>query len=267
MLSIGVLALIAMPFIADVVTDSISLQADSKVVELEEAEVSDDVIQNLSAILAPVNEQIPVLTIRPSLMAGVYEVILKNEQVLYVSESGSYFVVGDMFTLIDGELANVSEGAKNVARSSFNQARQEELAKVDTNSYIIYPATNEELAVVTIFTDVDCPYCRKLHSEMKGYNDLGITVQYAAYPRAGVGSNAYVQMVSAWCSDEPNIAMDSLKRMKKIPMATCDNPVDMHMELGGSLGVTGTPAIFTENGGLIPGYVPPAELAVQLGLI
>lgn len=267
LLTLGVLTLIAMPFIAGVASDSLRQQPASEMITVSDAEISDEVAQGLVKILAPVSNQIPILTIRQSPMAGVYEVVLKNEQVLYVGESGHYFVVGDMFTLVDGELANVSEAAKNIARSASNQARSEKLSKVDSSTYITYPASDVELAVVTIFTDVDCPYCRKLHSEMKGYNDLGITIQYAAYPRAGVGSKAYNQMVSAWCSENPNTALDALKRMKQIPVVTCENPVDMHMILGDSIGVTGTPAIFIEGGGLIPGYVPPAQLAAQLGLI
>ncbi len=114
---------------------------------------------------------------------------------------------------------------------------------------------------VYVFTDVDCGYCRKFHSEIKGYLDLGIQVNYLAFPRAGIDSESFKKIVSAWCSSEPNQAITELKLGYEIKERVClNNPVQKHFELGNSLGVTGTPSIITSEGRLIPGYIPPQDL-------
>jgi thiol:disulfide interchange protein DsbC len=124
----------------------------------------------------------------------------------------------------------------------------------------------ETRAVVSVFTDVDCGYCRKLHLEMADMNALGIEVRYLAFPRAGVGSPTYDKIVSAWCADDRNQALTDLKLGKDIPNRACPNPVAKQYELGHDIGVTGTPAIVLEDGRLLPGYMPAAELAGLLGL-
>jgi thiol:disulfide interchange protein DsbC len=124
---------------------------------------------------------------------------------------------------------------------------------------------NNELHVVTIFTDVDCGYCRKLHNQISEYNDLGISVRYAAFPRSGIGTEAFSKMVGAWCSNNPKKSLTSLKNNKKIDLSICDNqPVSKHYVIGQRIGVTGTPAIFTASGEIIPGYLSPDDLIQKL---
>lgn len=258
--------LVAMPFVAQLAARQ-GLDAVAGSMALETAGIDSEVAGALAAILAPVNEQVPIVSVRASDMPDVYEVILSNEQVLYVNASGSNFIVGDLFGLEDGVLVNLSGEAKDIARSAYNGVRQQAIGDMDVASLMIYPASVERLATVTIFTDVDCPYCRKLHAEMADYNKLGIEVRYAAYPRAGQGSKPYDDIVSAWCSEDPKNAMDMLMRLKSIEPAFCDHPVDVHLAVGDSIGVTGTPAIVAEDGTIIPGYVSASELAYQLGLI
>lgn len=257
----------SMLFLAGFSTDSVANTLEVTDIEISGTEIDPLVAERLNKALAPVNAQIPILQVRLSAMPGVYEVILANEQVLYINNEGSHFIAGDLFGLVDGNVSNLSGDAKGLARTAFNKIRKEEMDKVDPSTYIIYPATVEKVATVVIFTDVDCPYCRKLHAEMAEYNALGIEIRYAAYPRAGVGSNAYVNMVSAWCAEDRNVAIDSLKRLKSIEARTCDNPVDLHLSVGDAIGVTGTPAIVMEDGTILPGYLPPAQLAMQMGLI
>ena len=114
---------------------------------------------------------------------------------------------------------------------------------------------------VTVFTDIDCGYCRKLHSQIDEYEDEGIRVRYVFYPRAGVKSESYKEAVSVWCSEDRNKAMTEAKAGRLMEEKTCDNPVQSHMELGELLGISGTPAIVLDNGDLVPGYVPPKRLA------
>ena len=115
---------------------------------------------------------------------------------------------------------------------------------------VIFPAVGETKGVVSVFTDVDCGYCRKLHQEVPKLNQMGIEVRYLAYPRAGVGSRSYQKIVSAWCAADPNKAMTQLKSGMEIPDVSCENPVAAQFDLGQQVGVTGTPAIVLEDGRL-----------------
>jgi thiol:disulfide interchange protein DsbC len=118
---------------------------------------------------------------------------------------------------------------------------------------------------VTIFTDVDCGYCRKLHNQIEEYNNLGITINYAAFPRSGLGTDSFTKMVNAWCSDNTKLSLTRLKNNKEVDVNFCDNqPVSKHYAIGKKLGVTGTPAIFSTEGILIPGYLSPEDLLTKL---
>ena len=117
---------------------------------------------------------------------------------------------------------------------------------------------------MTVFTDVDCGFCRKFHNEIDQYNNLGISIKYLAFPRAGIDSESYTKMVSAWCSDQADLSITLLKDNKSIPSNSCENSVAEQFELGRTLGITGTPALITQSGKLLPGYVPAQELLMLL---
>jgi thiol:disulfide interchange protein DsbC len=118
-----------------------------------------------------------------------------------------------------------------------------------------------------VFTDSTCFYCQKLHKEVPELNRKGIEVRYLAYPRAGVGSDSYRQLATAWCSDNPQEALTKLKNREAVDDNVCPgNPVADQYALGGKLGVTGTPAIVTESGQLIPGYQAADQLIDSMGL-
>ncbi|AJQ94480.1 DsbC family protein [Gynuella sunshinyii] len=221
----------------------------------------------IKAALASIDKQVPIVSIDESDLDGMYQVVLQNEDTLYVDASGDYFVIGDLYRNGESGFENLSEPAKLKARAAYNEVRKGILDQVDPASYITYAASAPEKTVVTVFTDVECPYCRKLHAEMAQYNKLGITVRYAAYPRAGIGSSAYNKMVSAWCSPDPREAMNNLKQMKSIPSTNCNSPVAEQFNVGRQIGVQGTPAIVAADGTMIPGYVPAEQLAQRLGIL
>jgi thiol:disulfide interchange protein DsbC len=119
--------------------------------------------------------------------------------------------------------------------------------------------------VITVFTDVDCGYCRKFHSEIEDYNAQGITVNYVAFPRSGLESESYNKIVSAWCSSDPKGTLTALKEGRDPALKLCqDHPVEDHYLLGQRIGITGTPAIISSSGDLLPGYLPPMELLKKL---
>ncbi|TBR43504.1 DsbC family protein [Marinomonas agarivorans] len=187
--------------------------------------------------------------------SGLYVVALKNGPPLYAAKNGEHFLVGDLYRIDDKEgLINETEVAK--------------LAQVEeqpADEMIIFAAENEK-AHISVFTDITCGYCRMLHREIEELNDLGISVRYLAYPRAGTHSETYHQMVSIWCADDPNEWMTKAKEGQTVPGNECNNPVNSHYALGQSIGVRGTPTLVLSTGKLIPGYLPAQELAKELGL-
>jgi thiol:disulfide interchange protein DsbC len=207
-------------------------------------------------IRAAVNKLIPngkVDSVEHSPVDGIYEVLL-GTQLYYVSKDGRYLFNGKLYD-IDKREDLTSPKTQKVKLDAINAVGEENM--------IIFAPENYQ-HTITVFTDIDCGYCRKLHNEIDQYNDLGIRVRYLSFPRAGVGSPSYKKAVSVWCSDNRQEAMTKAKSGAEIEAKECDNPVKAQMELGQAVGVTGTPALFLENGEMLPGYVPAANLAALL---
>lgn len=197
--------------------------------------------------------QTPVGTIAPTPVAGVYEVVA-GPHVVYMSADGRYMFQGELMDMVTSE--SLTEPRRRETTLTTLQA-------VDEKQMIIYEPEKTK-HTITVFTDIDCGYCRKLHNEMDGYLEAGIRVRYMMYPRAGKGSNSYNKAVAVLCSDDPNKALTDSKNGKSIIMKTCDSPVDAHMALVQQLGARGTPFIIFENGQTQPGYVPVKRLAKVL---
>ena len=194
----------------------------------------------------------PPSSIKESQLPNLFEVVYGTE-VIYISADAKYFVAGDMINLETRE--NVSEVAKQ-------SIRKEILGKQD-NQPVVFKAKDEK-HVVKVFTDIDCAYCAKLHREMPAINAKGITIEYLMFPRAGIGSGSYKKAVSMWCADDQLQAMTDAKQRKPIADKSCENPVEAQYNLGQEVGVTGTPALVTASGRLIPGYMPADRLAAAL---
>ena len=192
--------------------------------------------------------------IRPSPLNGVYEVFYGTE-VLYVSEDGRYVLQGQMIDLVDG--------MKNLTQEAANQARKAYLTQVLEQESISFGPENPRYEV-TIFTDIDCGYCRKLHNEIQQYADKGITVNYLLFPRNGLDAGSAKKSVNVWCSDDRQAALTAAKQGETLDSLECDNPVAAHYEIGRKVGVSGTPSIMMPNGEMLPGYVPAADLIKRL---
>ena len=186
---------------------------------------------------------------------GMYEVAV-GAQVAYVTKDGRYIIRGD---IIDVETsANVSEETRARARATM-------LGSVDPASMIVFkPANGPVKHTVTIFTDVDCGYCRQFHREIDKVTALGIEVHYLFYPRTGPNTESWTKADEVWCAAERNSALTRAKLGGSLPEASCATPIADHYDLGQRIGVRGTPAIFNEAGDLIGGYLPPATLAKVL---
>ncbi len=210
----------------------------------------DAVPQELTAALDNLMPGTKPTSIEPTPLPGIYEVSY-GSTIFYFNKDASIMLRGDIIDVKNR--VNLTEQKRGAARGKL-------LNSMDESKMIIYPAKNE-IAKVTVFTDIDCPYCVKLHREMKDYNNEGITIRYMAYPRAGLGSRSYQKAVNVWCADNPAQAMTDAKEGKPVPNKTCDNPVADQFQLGQALGVQGTPAMFLEDGTSLPGYVPAKRLA------
>ena len=188
--------------------------------------------------------------INPTPVPGIFEAKFGME-LIYVSADGRYFFSGD---LIDGS------SRTNLSEQSRTTERKAALAKIEEKDAVTFKAKGEQKHLLTVFTDVDCGYCVKLHKEVPKLNEAGVTVQYLAYPRAGIGSESYKKIVNVWCADDKQDALTKSKAGETIAAKECENPVAKEYELGQKLGVNGTPALFTEDGTMIPGYRPADQL-------
>ncbi|HHH48294.1 MAG TPA: DsbC family protein [Gammaproteobacteria bacterium] len=180
---------------------------------------------------------------------GMYEAVY-GSQVLYVSADGRYLLEGDLFDL--QTRVNLSENKRQAGRARV-------VNDIDPKTMIAFEAENPKYTV-TVFTDIDCGYCRKLHREMADYNKLGITIRYLAFPRSGVNTESYNKAVSVWCAADRKAAMTAAKAGETPPKRDCDNPVQAHMAAARAVGVTGTPTLVLEGGRVVPGYVEPQRL-------
>ncbi len=221
-----------------------------------------DGIANETEIVTKINQVLPagmsVKGIKQSQVDGLFVVDIGDLQPIYASKDGNFFLYGEMYAIKNGELLNTTKQEISLNRRAILDS---ELLEKD---FITFAATDEK-HVITVFTDVDCGYCRKFHGEIEDYNAQGITVNYVAFPRSGLESESYNKIVSAWCSSDPKGTLTALKEGRDPALKLCqDHPVEDHYLLGQRIGITGTPAIISSSGELLPGYLPPMELLKKL---
>lgn len=209
-----------------------------------------------SAVRAAMLRAMPNATvdsIKPSPIPGYREVAVGG-RVVYVSADGRYLIQGSLFDLnTRTSLTDSSEAA----------IRQGILAKVGPERRIIFAAAKPKHRI-TVFTDIDCGYCRKMHQQIAQYNNLGISVEYLFYPRAGMGSDAANKAINVWCSADRRKAMTDAKNDRPVPNKTCTNPIAADYALGQKIGFDGTPAIYAANGAQVGGYLAPAQMLATL---
>lgn len=209
-----------------------------------------------AAIRAAIAKSIPGTTIdsiKPSLITGFREVAL-GTRVVYVSLDGKYLIQGALVQL---------ESRTNLTDASEARLRQGILSTVGDDRRIVFSPAKPKYRV-TVFTDLDCGYCRKLHSQIADYNRAGISVEYLMYPRAGLTSPTYSQAVSVWCSADRRKALTEAKLDHLPPAKTCTNPVADDYKLGQRIGVDGTPAIYAADGNYLGGYLSPGDMVAKL---
>jgi len=204
-----------------------------------------------------------VKMIPPAEDAEIVETPAKNVYRLQLQGNYAYAYVDGDHVLI-GDLYNTKE-QKNLGETAQAKLTSDKIAAVSTDKMIVY-GPKDAKRHITVFTDIDCGYCRKLHREMPELNAAGIQVRYLAFPRAGIGSDSHKKYVSVWCNADPQTALTDAKAGKAVPAASCDNPISESYKLGQQVGVRGTPTIIFDDGTVTPGYLPHADLIERMGI-
>ncbi|MEY4768930.1 MAG: hypothetical protein RL637_1569 [Pseudomonadota bacterium] len=209
--------------------------------------------ESIKKALTTAMPSVKIESIKPSELKGLQEVVIDGN-IFYISEDGKY--------LLQGHLIDI-KAKKDLTEAKLAVAHKQDLDVMGENNMIIFKPKIKKYQV-SVFTDIDCGYCRKLHSEIDQYLAEGITIRYLFFPRSGKGSESYNKAISVWCAEDKQAALTAAKLGKPIENKQCKNPVDAHMNLGEKFGARGTPMIVTEKGNILPGYVPAKQLAQTL---
>jgi len=213
------------------------------------ADSGEDAVRGAIESLVP-NAKID--SIAESVVPGLYEVTVAGN-VVYVSAEGRYLLQGSIYDI---------PNKLDITEASRSKVRAEALAAVDGGRIVFAPPNPKY--TLTVFTDIDCGYCRKMHEHITEYNSAGIAVEYMFFPRAGIDSDSYTKAVSVYCSSNQQKALTEAKSGVELDRKDCSNPVAAQYELGQRIGVTGTPAVITEDGRQIGGYMPPEQMIQRL---
>ena len=214
-----------------------------------EGSVDERAIQALQSI----NPRIEVDHVGPAPLPGFREAVVGG-QVVYISDDGRYLLQGALYDVVE---------KKDLSQAGMAEVRRRLLATIPASERIVFAPENP-LHTVSVFTDVECGYCQKLHQDIAEYNRLGIAIEYLAFPRMGPASEDFAKMESVWCADDRRAALTAAKQGRKVAAGKCTNPVARHYDIGRRVGLTGTPMIVTASGMQMPGYMPPADLRAAL---
>lgn len=208
----------------------------------------------IRAALKAIDPRVVPDRIAPAPMPGFQEVIVSG-QVIYFSDDGRYMLQGSLYDV---------KAKKDLSQIGLSVLRREALSKVPMSERIVFAPVGASKYHVSVFTDIECGYCQKLHSEIADYNKLGIAIEYLAFPRAGLASQDALAMESVWCSADRRKALTDAKNGRPVPPKRCDNPVAAQYKIGQQIGLQGTPMIINSDGVALPGYLPPDKLLEAL---
>jgi thiol:disulfide interchange protein DsbC len=205
------------------------------------------------AAIRKINPNVSVDKLGPAPIPGFRQAVVAGE-VFYISDDGKYLMQGKLFDIAT---------RKDLGMAALEGVRRDLVRTIPLRDRIVFAPPNPKYTV-TVFTDIECGFCRKFHSQIGEYNKQGIAVQYVAFPRMGLGSDDYKKMVAVWCAADKRQALTDAKNDRPIPMKTCTNPVTMEYDVGRRAGLEGTPLVLTPDGAELGGYLPPDRLRAAL---
>lgn len=211
----------------------------------------------LDGIRERVAEMLPGLTatsVAETPVPGLYELVVDG-QIYYVSESAEYLLDGSLIEL--GTRTNLTENRLGGIQTAL-------IEEIGEDNMLIYEPEEPSERSITIFTDISCGFCRRLHQDIDVLLDAGVRVRYLLFPRAGLGSPGHQALESVWCADDPLAAMTTAKAGGQVPEKRCENPIESHVALAERVGLRGTPLIYLDNGERIPGFREPDVLATMV---
>ena len=214
-------------------------------------------VPDLDAVRARIEASLPGMSatsVDATPVPGLFEAVIDGS-IYYVDESGEY--------LVDGSLVRLST-RENLTEARLGTLHMASLAKLGEADMLTYTPEKPTGRSITIFTDISCGYCRKLHADIDVLLDAGIAVHYLLFPRAGLGSEGHAALESVWCNPDPQAAMTTAKSGGRVPDAACDNPIEAHVTLAQQVGLRGTPLIYTDAGERIPGFREPAAIVEMI---
>lgn len=218
------------------------------------AVAADDDLERVRSELTERFPQLDAASITKGPVPGFFQ-IRQGVLVAYVTTDGRYLFQGDLIDM---------ETQTNLTEAAMNGERKRLLAALPDEDAIVF-SPDKPTHTVAVFTDIDCTFCRKLHREIGAYNDAGIAVRYLLYPRSGPGNASWAKAERVWCAPDRNDALTRAKNDQPVEAPACEaGMVNRHFELGHEIGLRGTPAIVTETGELVSGYLPPAQLLQRL---
>lgn len=203
--------------------------------------------------LQSINPRIEVDHVGPAPLPGFREAVVGG-QVVYISDDGRYLLQGALYDVVE---------KTDLSQAGMAAVRRRLLATIPASERIVFAPENPDYTV-SVFTDVECGYCQKLHQDIAEYNRLGIAIEYLAFPRMGPASEDFAKMVAVWCAADRGAALTAAKEGRKVASRDCTNPVARHYDIGRRVGLAGTPMIVTASGVQMPGYMPPADLRAAL---
>ena len=239
--------------------DSMQAQAAQESKEAQDTQESLDSLESVQqrlqgAVGSVSDDQLSIRHLDNTPLTGIYQLLLNNGEIVYADASGEYLILGEVYQF-------TADGLVDLGVIKRRQLRAAAIAALPAEEMIVFspPAAGNDNGSdikhsITVFTDVDCGYCRQLHGDMEQILERGIEVRYLAYPRNGETSESFEKMISVWCSEDRQKSLTQAKRGQNLPQHDCEAPVAAHYALGNELGVQGTPAIITRDGRLIPGY-------------
>jgi thiol:disulfide interchange protein DsbC len=227
-------------------------------VEAQDLSGSQELISTLKQSLEVSSQgQLQILAIKDTPLTGIFEIELNTGELLYSDVTGSYLFAGDMYQTSASGLMNLSSETRQIRT-------KEKIANISEDEMIIYTPEVDVKATLTVFTDVDCTYCRALHKDVEELLEQGIEIRYLAYPRGGEAADSYEKMISVWCSGDRHKSLTQAKNGQNLPERECETPILDHYQLGNEIGISGTPALIFPDGRLIPGYMDVDRLIALL---